>query len=56
MLLKCDATAIKTAARSQEKPTIYLLKGATILNKWSYADYDAAVPAIAELTNASSNP
>jgi uncharacterized membrane protein YphA (DoxX/SURF4 family) len=55
-LLKCDATAIKTAARSQEKPTIYLLKGATILNKWSYADYDAALPAIAELTNASSNP
>jgi len=54
-LLKCDATAIKTAARSQEKPTIYLLKGATIINKWSYADYDAALPAIAELTNAS-NP
>ncbi|HEY4335262.1 MAG TPA: BT_3928 family protein [Puia sp.] len=50
-LLKCDATAIKTAARSQEKPTIYLLKNATILNKWSYADYDAALPAIAELTN-----
>jgi len=54
-LLKCDATAIKTAARSQEKPTIYLLRGATILNKWSYADYDAALPAIAELTNAA-NP
>ena len=48
-LLKCDATAIKTAARSLDKPTIYLLKNATILNKWSYADYSAALPAIAEL-------
>ncbi len=29
--MKCDATAIKTAGRSQEKPTFYLLKNATIL-------------------------
>ena len=54
-LLKCDATAIKTAARSLDKPTIYLLKNATILNKWSYADYGAALPAVAELLN-SANP
>lgn len=51
VLLKCDATAIKTAARSQDKPTIYLLKNATILNKFSYADYKAGLPAIAELPN-----
>ncbi|HEY4110169.1 BT_3928 family protein [Puia sp.] len=52
-LVKCDATAIKTAARSEEKPTIYLLKGATILRKWSYADYDGTLPAIAELPDQS---
>ncbi|HEY1215385.1 MAG TPA: hypothetical protein VGE93_17275, partial [Bryobacteraceae bacterium] len=52
-LLKCDATAIKTAARSLDKPTFYLLKNATILKKWSYADDDAALPAIAELTGQS---
>jgi uncharacterized membrane protein YphA (DoxX/SURF4 family) len=52
-LLKCDATAIKTAARSWDKPTFYLLKKATILKKWSYADYSAAMPAIAELPDQS---
>jgi uncharacterized membrane protein YphA (DoxX/SURF4 family) len=50
-LLKCDATAIKTAARSQDKPTIYLLKNSTILTKFSYADYGAALRAIAEIRN-----
>jgi hypothetical protein len=48
-VLKCDATAIKTAARSLDKPTLYLLKNATILKKWSYADYNTAIPSIAEL-------
>jgi uncharacterized membrane protein YphA (DoxX/SURF4 family) len=43
----CDATAVKTAARAD--PTLYLLKKATILNKWSYANMDLAIPAIAEL-------
>jgi uncharacterized membrane protein YphA (DoxX/SURF4 family) len=43
----CDATAVKTAARAD--PTLYLLKKGTILNKWSYASLDLAVPAIAEL-------
>jgi len=43
----CDATAVKTAARAD--PTLYLLKKATILNKWSYANLETAIPAIAEL-------
>jgi hypothetical protein len=50
-LLKCDATAIKTAARSMEKPTCYLLKNATVLKKWSYADYSDGLPAVSELPN-----
>jgi hypothetical protein len=43
----CDATAVKTAARAD--PTLYLLKKGTILNKWSYASLDMAVPGIVEL-------
>ena len=43
----CDATAVKTAARAD--PTLYLLKKGTILNKWSYADFDLAVPALTEI-------
>jgi uncharacterized membrane protein YphA (DoxX/SURF4 family) len=43
----CDATAVKTAARAD--PTLYLLKKASILDKWSYANLDMAVPSIAEL-------
>jgi len=50
-VVKCDATAIKTAARSLDKPTFYLLKNATILKKWSYADAVAALPSIAELSD-----
>jgi uncharacterized membrane protein YphA (DoxX/SURF4 family) len=46
-VLKCDATAIKTAARAN--PTLFLIKGGTILNKWSYADFDRALPAVNEL-------
>jgi uncharacterized membrane protein YphA (DoxX/SURF4 family) len=46
-VLKCDATAIKTAARADA--VLYLLKGSTILNKWSYADFDRALPSVAEL-------
>jgi len=46
-VLKCDATAIKTAARVN--PTLYLLKRGTVLNKWSYADLDAALPVVNEL-------
>ena len=43
----CDATAVKTAARAD--PTLYLLKKGTILNKWSYANLELAVPLLAEL-------
>ena len=46
-LFGCDATAVKTAARAD--PTLYLLKKATILDKWSYANLDMAIPSIAEL-------
>jgi uncharacterized membrane protein YphA (DoxX/SURF4 family) len=46
-LFGCDATAVKTAARAD--PTLYLLKKATILNKWSYASFEMAIPGIAEL-------
>src|SRR5882724_1013712 len=43
-VLKCDATAIKTAARAN--PTLYLIKKGFILNKWSYADFELALPDI----------
>ena len=46
-LFGCDATAVKTAARAD--PTLYLLKKGTILDKWSYANLDMAIPSIAEL-------
>ncbi len=46
-LYGCDATAVKTAARAD--PTLYLLKKATILDKWSYANLHQAIPYIAEL-------
>lgn len=49
IVLKCDATAIKTAARAN--PTLYLLKNAVILGKWSYADLGKAIPAVTELQN-----
>lgn len=39
--LRCDATAIKTAARTN--PALFLIKKGTILNKWSYADLDQAL-------------
>lgn len=39
--LRCDATAIKTAARTN--PALFLIKKGTILNKWSYADFEQAL-------------
>jgi uncharacterized membrane protein YphA (DoxX/SURF4 family) len=45
--LRCDATAIKTAARAN--PTFYLLKGDQIIEKWSYADFSAALKKIQSL-------
>jgi hypothetical protein len=41
MPLRCDFTAIKTAARTN--PTLFLIKKGTILNKWSYADLEQAL-------------
>ena len=43
-LLKCDATAVKTAARVD--PTLYLLKRGVILEKWSHADFDQTILAM----------
>lgn len=43
----CDATAVKTAARAD--PTLYLLKKGKILDKWSYASFDLAIPFLGEL-------
>jgi len=48
-VLKCDATAIKTAARAD--PTLYLLHGAAVKDKWSFADLERAIPAVNELPN-----
>ncbi|MDP4212642.1 MAG: DoxX family protein [Bacteroidota bacterium] len=50
----CDATAIKTAARTD--PTVYLLKKGTILNKWSYAALESAIPELSALPQQSSEP
>lgn len=36
-ILTCDYTAIKTAARSN--PTLYLMKGPVVQNKWGWADF-----------------
>ncbi|HEY6902236.1 MAG TPA: BT_3928 family protein [Puia sp.] len=46
-VVKCDATAIKTAARAN--PTLYLIKGDIIAKKWSYADFELALPEVATL-------
>ncbi|MBL0146456.1 MAG: hypothetical protein IPP48_12640 [Chitinophagaceae bacterium] len=37
-IFTCDATAIKTAARSN--PTLYLMNGAVVKHKWGWADFD----------------
>ena len=40
-ILTCDATAIKTAARAN--PTIFLMQGAVVKGKWSWADLKGAI-------------
>ena len=45
--LRCDVTAIKTAARTN--PSLYLIKQGTIIDKWGYADLELALRKIAEL-------
>jgi len=39
--LRCDATAIKTAARTN--PTLYLVRKGTIIQKWGDADFEQAL-------------
>jgi uncharacterized membrane protein YphA (DoxX/SURF4 family) len=46
-ILKCDATAIKTAARVN--PTLYFIKGALIINKWAGADFEKAIVNLNEI-------
>lgn len=45
--LKCDATAIKTAAR--ENPTYFVMQKANIVGKYAAADYKKAVDKLATL-------
>jgi uncharacterized membrane protein YphA (DoxX/SURF4 family) len=45
--LSCDPVAIKTAARTN--PALFLIKKGTIIQKWSYADLDKALPVILTL-------
>jgi hypothetical protein len=45
--LRCDVTAIKTAARTN--PSLYLIKEGTIIDKWGYADFELALKKIAEV-------
>jgi uncharacterized membrane protein YphA (DoxX/SURF4 family) len=44
----CDATAVKTAARAE--PVIYLLKKSTILDKWSYTDFERTITGVSQLS------
>jgi uncharacterized membrane protein YphA (DoxX/SURF4 family) len=37
-IFSCDATALKTAARSN--PTLYLMNGPVVKQKWGWADFD----------------
>lgn len=46
-ILKCDFTAIRTAARTN--PCVYLLKAGTIEGKWSYKRMSAVQSAISHL-------
>jgi len=47
MVLTCDATAIKTAARAN--PTMYLIKNGVIFDKWGYADFENAIGSLNEV-------
>jgi uncharacterized membrane protein YphA (DoxX/SURF4 family) len=51
--LSCDAVAIKTAARAN--PTLFLVKKGTILNKWSYADFEQALLVVSNLPGNAAN-
>lgn len=45
-VLKCDFTAIRTAARAC--PTLYYLNSGTVREKWSYADFVNVATALAD--------
>lgn len=45
--LQCDPVVIKTIARTN--PALLLIKNGTILNKWSYADLQKALPVVLTL-------
>jgi uncharacterized membrane protein YphA (DoxX/SURF4 family) len=45
--LQCDPVVIKTIARTN--PALYLIKNGTVLNKWSYADLQKALPVMVTL-------
>lgn len=47
ILLKCDAVAIKTASRSQ--PSLHLVKGGTIVQKWGKAALGSASESLKKL-------
>lgn len=40
-ILSCDATALKTAARTD--PALYLMKGPVVQQKWGWKDFDKAM-------------
>lgn len=46
-VLKCDAVAIKSAARVM--PALYVLKKGTVMGKWAPADFDKALAFIQKL-------
>ncbi len=48
-VFKCDYTAIRTAARAN--PCLYLLKKGTILEKWSYRNFDKAFKKVSSTLN-----
>jgi hypothetical protein len=50
-ILKCDFTAIRTAARTN--PCIYLLKTGTIQEKWSYKRMNSIQSVINQLPTTS---
>ena len=45
-VLRCDATAIKTAARAN--PTLIHVRGGTIIEKWAFADFNKALESISK--------
>ncbi|HEX4850954.1 MAG TPA: hypothetical protein VFV08_09120, partial [Puia sp.] len=53
-VLKCDATALKTAARAN--PTLFLIKKSTIVTKRSAADFEQAIRELSSLPSSNQSP